>query len=135
MDSFYVWLAVLVLEVAFAIFLFFNKKWVEQDWENTFYDHQKGQLRTYITLAQLKISRSPSGGITKLEEDVAMAQVSCEMSCVPQHQACITRSVVLSTLLKTSRARRRSCWQTAACCSSSALMRQTHSGSSGWTGG
>jgi len=99
------------------------------------FDHKKELLQMYISLAQFMISRSSSGGITKLEEDVAMAQVSCEMSCVPQHQACITRSVVLSTLLKTSRARRRSCWQTAACCRSSAPMRQSHGGSFGWTGG
>jgi hypothetical protein len=101
MESVYVWLAVLGFNVAFAIFLFLLNRWIEQYRAEVLFDHKKELLQMYISLAQFMISRSSSGGITKLEEDVAMAQVSCEMSCVPQHQACITRSVVLSTLLKT----------------------------------
>jgi hypothetical protein len=131
MESVAAWLASLGFIAAFYIFLFFNKKWNAQHRAKWQFEINEVYLPFLISLARLKISRSPSGSVTTLEEDVVMAEVSCELSCLPQHQACITRSVVPSTLLKTSRARRRSCWRTAACCRSSAFMRKTHGGTGG----
>lgn len=136
MESGAVELAFLVLIAAFYIFRFFINKWNalhRAKWQ--FEINNEMQLPFLISVARLKISRTPSGNVTTLEEDLVMAEVSCELPCPPQHQACVTRSVVPSILLKISRACRRSCWRTAACCRSSAIMRKTHGGSGGSTGG
>ncbi len=126
MESVYEWLAFPVFILAFSTFLFFHNRWIE-DHAKLLFDSKKDLLQTLISVARVKISRSPSGACHLLEIDVARAEASCELS--------ITRSVVPSALPKTSRARRRSCWQTAARCSSSAPMRKTHGGFGRWTGG
>ena len=131
MESGAVELAFLVLIAAFYIFRFFINKWNalhRAKWQ--FEINNEMQLPFLISVARLKISRTPSGSVTTLEEDLVMAEVSCELPCPPQHQACVTRSVVPSILLKISRACRRSCWRTAARCRSGATRRIIHS----WAG-
>ncbi len=120
-------LAFLVLIVAW----FFNEKWNALKDARMLFERNKRTLRNRISTARQLISSTPSGVCHVLEVDVAVAEVSCELSCLPQHQACITSSVVPSTLLKTSRARRRSCWRTAARSRSSATTRNTRGGFGG----
>ena len=88
MDGVTALLAYLVFIIAFRSFTFFNKKWIALDCARMLFEHNNRILRSCISAARYKISRSPTGACHELEVDVAVAQVSCELSCLPLHQAC-----------------------------------------------
>ena len=93
MDSVATWVASLGVIAAFYICGFFSKRWnalLRAKWQ---FGMNEVTLPVLISLAQLKISRSPSTSVTMLEEEVVVAEVTCELPCPPQHQAYITRSV------------------------------------------
>jgi hypothetical protein len=101
--------------------------------ENAF-EHNNRILRSCISAARYKISRSPTGACHELEVDVAVAQVSCELSCLPLHQAChqVCGTVNLAEDL--------SCAPQELLADGGLLQKQreyeqTRGGSGGWTGG
>jgi len=77
------------LIAVFVIGIFLNWRWIEHDRATMRFTPRMKRLRLLITATRHVISSSPSGSATMLETDVARAEVSCELSCLPQHLACL----------------------------------------------
>jgi len=77
------------LSLVCLIGIFFTWRWNEHDRASARFKPRMKLLRLLIDVARHAISSSPSGSATVLETDVAVAEVSCEMTCLPNHLACL----------------------------------------------